>query len=659
MSLGAIINPFHSSVVSDPWESPETDVVSVHQSAFERCCEAVAAIRARSHTTSALVYGEAGSGKTHLLARLRAHIAREAEADGPGGMQEAIFVSVRLHTSARMIWRHLRDCLIVDLLRQSGAGAGATQLERLLLSLLNRHGLINGDDHLWLAQRRQEARRDNLPCRELEELFDRIDSAGRLSYNLRVVLGHLLMGRHRGLAGAWLRGESLPETALQKLEIMPEQDGDDELEEQAHQLVIALSSLATAELPFVFCFDQVEALQLDPRDASGLIAFGQMISALHAETKHTLLISCVQAVLLGALKQFVRDADLDRMRELAGVSLNPLTWDESQQLIKARMDALPELRRLRAAHPDPLWPLREAEIKTVFTASGCTARRLIARCADLFEAQRGGESVATPAAPVVEVFLNQALEERRRKALESSEPTQTSQIITHGLPSLLYLTGNRWRQQSQNVPVGVDLLLESPEGNVAIGVCNNRPGPGLVRKLDQLHRLAKDEPATKMILLRDSRLPIGATATKTRALREQLLQKGARWVEPSVEALAALDALRRLLSDAKSGELDNRGDTIELKTVQDWLTQNLAVELKDILNELLPGEVAPPPEEFYEEIAELLGRQHVVSVAHVAALLNKESDEVEACAQRHSERIGVLGEPPLVLFRLVGEGLAA
>src|SRR5215470_16204163 len=112
MSLASIINPFHSSVVSDPWEAPETDVISVHQSAFARCCDAVAAIRARPRTTSALLYGEAGSGKTHLLARLRAHIAREAEADGPGGLQDAIFVSAPLRTSARLIWRHMRDCLV-------------------------------------------------------------------------------------------------------------------------------------------------------------------------------------------------------------------------------------------------------------------------------------------------------------------------------------------------------------------------------------------------------------------------------------------------------------------------------------------------------------------------------------------------------------------
>src|SRR5262249_19582949 len=293
------------------------------------------------------------------------------------------------------------------------------------------------------------------------------------------------------------------------------------------------------------------------------------------------------------------------------------------------------------------------------TGAGCIARRLIAHCAALFEARRGGGEVATPPAPAVEVFLMAALEERGRKALECGEPSQTNQIVTHGLPALLLLTGNRWRQRNREVPAGVDLLFESAEGDVAIGLCNNRPGPGLVKKLDQLRKLAEDAPATRLILLRDSRLPIGRSAVKTRELRERLLKKGARWVEPSAEALATLDALRRLLSDAKSGELDNRGDTVELKTVQDWLAQHLAVELKDVLNEMAPTDVIPPPEELYEEIADLLGRHHVVSVADAAALLGREVEEVEACAQSHSERVGALGDPPAVLFRLVTEGLAA
>ncbi len=653
MSLASGINPFHSSVVSDPWEAQEIDVVSVNQYAFARCCEAVAAIRARPHATSVLLYGQPGSGKTHLLARLRSRVARDAEADGHGGMQEAIFVSARMHTSARMIWRHLRDCLVGDLLRRSGSDG--PQLERLLLCLLTKHGLIEGDSQLWLGERRQEARLENLRCYELEELFDRIDGEGRLSYNLRAVLGHLLLGRHRGPAVAWLRGMSLPETALQKLEISPEQDDDYELEEQAHQLVISLSRLATAEMPLIYCFDQIEALQLDPHDASGLVAFGQMISDLHSETRHTLLISCVQATLHNSLGQYVRDSDLARIREFGEFSLYPLTWEEVQELIKARMDALPELKRMRATHLEPLWPLRESDVKTVFIGESCFARRLISHCSALFEAQRGGAAVPIPATPAVEVFLNHALEERRRKALDTGEPSQTNQIITHGLPSLLGLICAGWRQRSQKVPDGVDIFFESPSGDVAMSVLNNRPGPGLVKKLDQLRKLTEGAPETRLIMLRDSRLRIGQDAVRTRELRDQLLRKGARWVEPSADALAALDALRRLLSDAKSGELHNRGETVELKTVQDWLAQHLSVELKDIFNEMLPGDVIPPPEELFEEIAELLARRPIVSVIDMAALLGRADDEIEDCAQRHADRIGVLGDPPMVLFRLVNE----
>jgi len=44
-----------------------------------------------------------------------------------------------------------------------------------------------------------------------------------------------------------------------------------------------------------------------------------------------------------------------------------------------------------------------------------------------------------------------------------------------------------------------------------------------------------------------------------------------------------------------------------------------------------------------------------VSVADAAALLGRKVEEVEACAERHSERVGALGDPPAVLFRLVTE----
>lgn len=670
ISLTAIPNPFRSPIVSDPWKSLEADVPAINQKAFARCCEAIAAARAQGQTTGVLVHGAAGSGKTHLLARLRDHVAREAEADGPGGMEEAVFVSVQLQTSAKMIWRHLRRCLAADLLRR-GVGS-VSQFERLLLHQLTKNGLIAGAGHAWLEQVRKDAHSADQLCETLDSLFELIDPRGQIGYKLRRVIASLLLKRHLTEAKAWLRGESLPKAALQKLEIDASANNDEEAgeaeeqDDQDTQVVLGLCGLATAELPMVFCFDQVEALQTHAEDQSGLFAFGQMISELQAATRHLLIISCLQSAFLNSLSRAVRRADFDRIRSFDEVALNPLNEEEARQLIKARLDSAPDLRQLRAQQADPLWPLQAAEIKPVFTPTGCTARSLLARCSDLYEAHRNPSADAvtiTPPKPIapIELFLDQSLGERRQKALETSEPAQTEQIITHGLPSLLYLTGKRWRQEIQNIPAGVDLLFESPSGRVAVSVCNSKHGPSLVKKLDRLRKLAQDEPATKLILLRDSRLPVGPTAIKTRALREQLLQKGARWVEPSVEALVTLDALRRLLSDAKSGELDNHGETIELQTVQDWLVANLAAEMKNTLEEILLKESGLEPIidlQLYEAVADLLQRHPVVSVTDAATLLGHEVTEIAECARQNADRIGALGEPPSVLFHLVSDGLA-
>ncbi|HKX27473.1 MAG TPA: hypothetical protein VJ302_07265, partial [Blastocatellia bacterium] len=148
-----------------------------------------------------------------------------------------------------------------------------------------------------------------------------------------------------------------------------------------------------------------------------------------------------------------------------------------------------------------------------------------------------------------------------------------------------------------------------------------------------------------------------------RAAREELIKKGARWITPSVEALAALAALRRLLADAQSGDLANRGRTVELKTVQEWLSANLATELKELLEEILPTGPGGEPIDvhdwpLYEDMAELLQRHHVVSVADIAARLERGEKEIAACAQQHSNHIGIFGEPPLVLFRMVGNSPA-
>ncbi len=653
-----IRNPFRGSVMSDPWEAPQANVSIVHQTAFESCCKAVEAVRLRPHSTGVLIHGEAGSGKTHLLARLRAHNAREAEADGPGGLQEAIFISVRLHTSPRMLWRHLRSCLVNDLLRPGSNGE--TQLDRILLHSLSSHGLVDGNGQAWLADKRQQARHDPGSVRELDDLFFQLGPRASISFNLQIILTHLLLDRHRGSAIAWLRAENLSDQALQRLGVTADYDEDDEPEEKARQTVIALSSLSGPTLPIIYCFDQIEALALDSNNEDSLRAFGRMISTLQASTNHTLLISSIQSSFLTGFEAAVGTADYDRIREQSVLTLNPLIRNEAEQLVIERMNAVPELRELKSAQANPLWPLSREKVESIYSLSSPTPRQLIAHCANLFEAYLNDSLVVIPPPPkvTIEEFLSAALEERRLEPVDGERKVE--EVLAHGLLPLLQIMGSEWKQSQQQVSGDILALLEKGQRRVAIICCDNRPGPGLVNKFKRIEQLERSDASTEFALVRDPRQPLSPMARRSRERRQQLIDKGMKWIEPNYEGIATLDALRRLLSDASSGDLNLQSETIQPQTVNQWLAKQLSPELRDLIEALLPTDssgttVSSDQQSLRESITELLQHHYLISIIDIAARLDRSESEIIESAYRLTERVGVLGDPPAVLFHLVSD----
>lgn len=644
-SLAGIRNPFRNAVATDPWQTPAADVTTIHDEAFRRCCHRLEEVRSQGRTTSVLIYGEAGSGKTHLLARLRAHIVRQG---APG---DGVFIAVTLQTSPQVIWRHLRRCLADNLLRRTD---NVSQLERMLLERLTECYPREADVTGLLERLRNEARHHNGLVSELSELFDFIESQSAVSFdiNLRAVIGHLLLRRHLSEARAWLRGESLHDTALNRMEI-GRTDDDESAEDQAREIVLALCGLAGPQTPLVFCFDQVEAMQVSAQDHDGLFAFGQMMMSLYNSTRHLLLISCIQSSFLDTLQQAISRAAWDRLTSGGGMVLESLNRRQAEQLVKARLEAEPELARLRAAQPDALWPLSPNDVNAALNVGGrCTPRRLLGVCAEKFDALRSGVQAAPlPPDVVIAGQWQQQLEQ------SGGLPEKTNEILLHGLPLLCELTGRRWRLRDHTLPRDVSLVAESQAGQVSISLCNHENMTSLA---GMLRRLNADAPA-RLVLLRDERLTLGRHATKTRQYSDELLSKGARWVKPSPEALAALDALRILLSEAKSGNLAHRGETLATATVEQWLKKNLPLSLKDLLDDLLPESSAVETDDFAlsEDLAELLHRHYLVKLDDAACMLAADAAAVETCARRHADRFGLLDGPPAVLFQLTAEVAAS
>ncbi|MGH8582296.1 MAG: hypothetical protein ACREWG_05815 [Gammaproteobacteria bacterium] len=652
-----LINPFTHSIVTDAWQAAESDVPIIHADMFELCCSVLEQVRQSGGSRSLVLHGLPGSGKTHLLARFRTSLtgaAPEAASPLPVALPpNALFIAVRLRAGARMLCRHLRRTLATDVFRPTRLGM--SQLEQLLVYRYAQHLKDRKQAQAWWLALRQPAperrwwqwwRNDERGAarREVEAMVDRLDDQLALGRNLNALLKHLALGSQRRSVRDWLHDGALPEASLQELGLVAPPDEEDP-EEQALDMVCALSRLADASVPLVLCFDQVEALQTAPEDMEGLHAFGRMVSTLRDKTRNTLLISCVQTAFLDQLGEIIRGADLDRLTEQEGL-LKPLSKDQAERLVAVRLDSSPELAGMRRNQAGKLWPLKPHRISELMDAAGsCTPRQLIAYCGEEFEKWRQGQ---TQPAASLEEFLALQFRIELDQALRDSLPARTDDTLAHGLPLLVQVL-KQGRAVMERDQRHIDLCIELPAGRRYISYCNQVGNPFTVR-LGKLRERVEQGTLPNLLLVRDSRLPISKYAKKAQEHLEVLEHAGVPLVRPEAAGIAALEAFRSLLSDAKSGDLARRGEAVSPECVQDWLAQHLPEALSALLGQMLPSELGMHRDTLYDELLELVQSRRVLRVEEAAQRLAQSVEALEACVRRHPAELGLLHGPPPVVF---------
>ena len=581
-------NPFLSAVSASPLDRNPADVSEINAAAFERCLALIADVREHHLTQSLSLFGEPGSGKTHLLSRLRESL----EKDSLTG-QESLFIPIRMVTSAGMLWRYLRRHLAVALLRQRADKTRA----------LGRVIRVN----------RQEIQEQ-----------DR---------SLGIVLCNLSDGVHFADSAAWLRGEELPEEALHTLGVSALSD-EDEHEAVSRRIVTLICSLGEP-VPFVFCFDQLEALQNFHGDTTGFFKLGQTISDMYDSTRNVALLSCLQTSLLPQLEAAVRGADRDRMLNRRAALL-PLNRDQAMKLVNARLDTVPGLK---AQHP-----LNETGLNDLFIPEGlCVARKVIVRCQDLFNTW-----LQTPPAPPEP--LDVALERKLRGYQRVPRIEDAEGILRSGLPAMVYLRGaDLSLPERSNTALQGFVAGRKPS---AIAICNQRPGQILIKRLEKVHADWQASGKPGLLILRDARNGIGVGAKKTREAVEKLEKAGARIVPVSQEALAVLEAISRLLAEARSGDLTHQGEPVAPATVEQWLSSHMPRAVDELLD-TIGGEQAAPSDELVGMLTALLAKAKVITVADAASQLGRLPQEVEECGRRNTSLVGFAGGSKHVLFRVV------
>lgn len=631
-------NPFNNGIMSDAWAQPVVDVPSIHGDVTAYCLQLLDEVARQRKKRSILIHGVAGSGKTHTLSRLRTTAA--------GRISPApIFSYVRLTTSPNMIRRHLRQGLARDLVRKEADGTPL--LESLVLETLAKETGTRPD-------RAELERFCETPgqCGPLGTAFEEMCVRLGLDYHLACACRLFLLRRQRHAVVHWLETGDLPDDVREQLgcELGAPADETADPEHVAFGVTLQLAALATDTRPLVLCFDQLEAMQVAADDKAGYFAFGKLAADLFDHCQALLLVTCVQTAAVPLLAQAIPPHDFQRLAQHEQV-LAPLTEQQARELIRARLDTSAALRLDPRRRLNPLWPIDDTRFRRFLDADP-TPRRLCALGREAFTS-------AHRMPPEIHEYLSVLFEQRRD---EPPEAAGTERDIVHGLAVLLSARGAEVSTPDDREDV--DLVLDLPGRRILISVCNEEGGT-LAHRLKQI----LDRPPTgteERVVVRESRRPIPLTSKRAWEHWHRLASdpgvtaagsRRVRTLAPTAEVITTLEAVRSLMSDARSGDLEAHGEAVPPEIVVTWIRQHLAVDgLQVLLAEIGLGTVPAAAAagtshgELRDAALEILQRRHVMFIDDLAAAARCNAEEMRLILAADADTFGTLGTPPLVAF---------
>jgi hypothetical protein len=451
----------------------------------------------------------------------------------------------------------------------------------------------------------------------------------------------------------WLESGELPDDTRTQLEcdLGDHDTAANDPERTAFQVAMQLIALITDTRPLVLCFDQLEAMQISVDDPAGYFAFGRLASDLFDHCHGLLLMTCVQTAAVPVFMQSVPAHDFHRIAQHEAV-LEPLSDRQARELIRARLDFSPTLRTDPRRRLTPLWPIDEERFRSFLAAADATPRRLCALGREAF--------VKAHRLPLeINSHLSALFEQRRSEAVNRDMATGT---FVQGLALLLAARG--FAVATPDDREDVDLIATLGGRRLLMTVCNDDV-PSLARHLKTVidHRPSDDG---ERLIVRDARRPIPPTARRSWEYWHQLASNGsvaearvprARTVAPTGDAIAALEAVRSLMADARAGDLEAHGETVMPSAVEGWIRGHLRDEsLRMLGDEIEHGGglgVAPAAavhQQVRDAVLEILQQRHVMPLEDLGAAAHCGTDELRMLVTTETTTFGTLGRPPVLVF---------
>jgi hypothetical protein len=648
--LSDIPNPFLQDRVDSPWQESFQDVPDINRTAFQSIQNSIKAVYQGNQSRGLILHGEPGSGKTHILQRLRFFTQKEPR---------TCFIYIPPFPGPNRFWRHLLERFFYDICQRSklpdlpshqifekppmeeGPGQGPlTQIEEALTRHLLGKPLSSTQElaRLWADICKQDPPGEPL-FRRLMPTFNKLTVQFRLDPDVMKVIRHYLTWNNRGIAYAYLLGRDLPEEELHLLGVTQSLDDED----RARQAVITFCRLAGEHFTIILAFDQIEGLQLRLDDLDGLRAFATQAVDLMSQCHNLLILSAVQTYFLSTLRKAMHESYYDRIAQDESI-LTTMVEESAKSLIELRLRTQKEIANLRKEDPKrgSLWPFTTKEIEQLVPVGGASARKLIKEARHLFDQKR---HVLPPSAADLGSHWKEQFEEELQKPITRLDEG----VYEDGLLKLLEVKPPQGYRVHRGMERDLHVLLERNKEKVGISVSNSENMTSLARHLGRLQTAISGGKVTRLIFLRDARLPISPTATVTQQRLKELEKSGMQVVRPPAEAYAALNVLRRLWNQAAENDLVIGDSSVPIGELKSWLAEKTPRDLQELIDAC--QETAPPlSADLSDKLLEILTGRWVMTIEEVAKKLTMNEADLARFATETPDVVGLLAGPPKVLF---------
>jgi hypothetical protein len=549
------LNPFVQNSVGENviWGSDDNgfcDVESINETPFKAVLSGLESVNGDGQTRALFLVGPAGSGKSHLFARLRRSL--------PHG--QFTFVCNPPNAIAhikRFILRKVVEGMTRPVMGHDGP-LPYSQLQRmvylLLRGFLKKKGLSVDQIHKQWNKLDPSQRLEIIA--KLEERLLKIPGLTTLSDAVHVLVRTLDRTKSH-LAASWLSGnQNLSEAHLNSLGLAGHL-GDEEVVDLMKQL----GKLSPGSGPIVLILDQldslvkpdqireIESLMIDLNDSSR--NWYIIVSLVHE--KSDLWLSTLSAPFKG--KFGIPSGDYVGV---ATAELSPLSNEQKKQLIMARL-ATPDLisQRTKDGVNDPCYPLSESAIDELACSDISNPRMLIQKAWQAYGA------AVTGTEPISKITLTEFVEQAfadLRIGLQEEDLAVDTAYLADRVDELMRLLWTRKAGAALAVTDG-SLHTELPnfEGIDRVYNCGGTPVRVILYDVQQktkfpnvLKKIVNLPPNT--ILIRDGRIGISGKVTNEKLNH---FQKDKKFCHLSLDQVKSLHALGKLLAKMREGEFDN------------------------------------------------------------------------------------------------------